>query len=77
MVCKIILSVIVIWPYGLLQSKADYPLFTKFPWNTYNAISIYVDDMILVGNDERVIKKVMSKHIGENTFMGLEKARSA
>lgn len=40
------------------QSKADYSLFTKSQGNSFTAILIYVDDILLTGNDLHEIKKL-------------------
>lgn len=37
--------------FGYTQSKADYTLFTRVCRNSFTALLIYVDDVILAGND--------------------------
>ena len=37
------------------QSRADNSLFTKFSGNSFTIVLIYVDEMIIVGNDENAI----------------------
>ena len=36
---------------GYVQSKADYSLFTKKQGKSFNALLIYVDDILISGND--------------------------
>lgn len=71
---------------GFEQSKADYSLFTKVCGNSFTAILLYVDDMIIAGNDEEMIvdiKKFLNnnfriKDLGPlKFFLGIEVARSA
>ena len=44
--------------FGYCQSNADHTLFLKKNGNSITALIIYVDDMILTGNDEVEINLV-------------------
>ncbi|CAL2277125.1 unnamed protein product [Prunus armeniaca] len=70
---------------GFKQSRADYSLFTQVHGSSLTIILLYVDDMIITGNDEDVICKL--KHFLGNQFrikdlgplkyfLGVEVARS-
>ncbi|XP_034679699.1 uncharacterized mitochondrial protein AtMg00810-like [Vitis riparia] len=70
---------------GSHQSRADYSLFTKISGNSFTAVLIYVDDMIIIGNDESVIAalkeslhtKFRIKDLGQlRYFLGIEVAPS-
>lgn len=70
---------------GYVQSKADYSLFTKKDSTSFTAILVYVDDLVLAGNDLTEIHAIKSlldrkfsiKDIGElKYFLGFEVARS-
>jgi len=70
---------------GYIQSKANYSLFTKSQGKKFIAILIYVDDILLIGNDLHEIKLLKShmlkhfliKDLGElKYFMGIEFSRS-
>ncbi|KAJ3699335.1 hypothetical protein LUZ61_003040 [Rhynchospora tenuis] len=72
--------------YGFVQSKADYSLFTYHKGKVFMAILIYVDDLVIAGNDGEAIcdfKKYMStvfhmKDLGTlKYFLGIEIARGA
>ena len=67
------------------QLMADYSLFTKIRGNFFIAILLYVDDMIITRNDEKMIsdlKWFLSSHFRLNdlwhlkSFLGVEVARS-
>ena len=72
---------------GFMQSQADFSLFTKRkPDGSFTALLIYVDDMLLTGNDQDEIKSVKRtlddlfriKDLGQlKYFLGLEVARSS
>ncbi|KAJ3699854.1 hypothetical protein LUZ61_003559 [Rhynchospora tenuis] len=71
--------------YGFIQSKADYSLFTCRKGDAFIAILIYVDDLVVAGNDSGAIqnfKRYMSevfhmKDLGVlKYFLGIEIARS-
>ncbi|XP_031279030.1 uncharacterized protein LOC116137478 [Pistacia vera] len=70
---------------GFTQSKHDYFLFTWHKGTTVIALIIYVDDILITGNDEssiRTLKEHLNKHfrikdLGEpKYFLGIEIARS-
>ncbi|CAN1266026.1 Retrovirus-related Pol polyprotein from transposon TNT 1-94 [Linum perenne] len=71
---------------GFSQSKADYSLFTKNQNGLFLAVLVYVDDIIMTGNDDQGIQNLKTqlhekftiKDIGElKFFLGLEIARSS
>lgn len=41
---------------GFVQSKMDYSLFLRRHGNSFTAAAIYVDDVVLTGNDEASIQ---------------------
>lgn len=50
---------------GYVQSKADYSLFTKKQGKSFTALLIYVDDILITGNDSASIvalKKFLHSH---------------
>ena len=68
------------------QSNADYYLFTKQTSTTLTAVLVYVDDMVITGDDQQEIlklKKQLSsefhmKDLGElRFFLGLKIVRTA
>nr|XP_034900315.1 uncharacterized protein LOC118038130 [Populus alba] len=72
--------------FGFTQSKADYSLFTKVDNNSFTALLIYVDDIIVAGNCSSSITSLKSflhqqfkiKELGcLRYFLGLEVARSS
>ncbi|CAJ2632157.1 unnamed protein product [Trifolium pratense] len=71
--------------FGYLQSSSDFSLFTKFNDSSFTALLVYVDDIVLAGNDISEIKNVKSflndrfkiKDLGPlRYFLGLEVARN-
>jgi len=44
--------------FGFVQSKADYSLFTKQVQDRFTAVLVYVDDMVIAGNDQQEILKL-------------------
>ncbi|KAM2555190.1 hypothetical protein TB2_019236 [Malus domestica] len=71
---------------GYQQSKADYSLFTKVRDHSFTTVLIYVDDMIITGNDEEAIRDLKLflhthfriKDLGPlKYFLGVEVARSS
>ncbi len=47
---------------GFHQSRASYSLFTKISDNSFTAILIYVDDMIITSNDDNAIAALKECH---------------
>ncbi|GJR34325.1 ribonuclease H-like domain-containing protein [Tanacetum coccineum] len=43
--------------HGFIQSKSDYSLFTKTDHNSFIVLLVYVDDIIITGNDIGKIEK--------------------
>ncbi|KAL3519892.1 hypothetical protein ACH5RR_018041 [Cinchona calisaya] len=70
---------------GFKQSRTEYSLFTKVRGNSFTAILLYVDDMIITGNNERMITNLKTflnrcfriKDLGPlKFFLGIEVVRS-
>ena len=71
--------------HGFKQSNSDHTLFLKHQRGKVTALIIYVDDMIITGNDEEEISK-LQEHLatefemkslgGLKYFLGIEVARS-
>ncbi|KAM1059197.1 hypothetical protein ACFX2B_023753 [Malus domestica] len=70
---------------GFQQSKADYSLFTRKSGNSFTALLIYVDDIVITGNDVSAINALKSflrdhfriKDLGDlKYFLGIEVSRS-
>ena len=70
---------------GYQQSKADYSLFTKARGTSFTAILIYVDDILLTGNDPQEAEQLKGfllnhfriKDLGNlRYFLGIEFSRS-
>lgn len=70
---------------GFTKSKADHCLFTKGRAENYIAIIVYVDDLLIIGQDEIGISKVKKvldeafrvRDLGQaRYFLGVEIARS-
>ena len=70
---------------GFVQSKADYSLFTFTKGSVFVALLVYVDDILLTGNDEPYITYLKGmldtrfklKDLGPvQYFLGIEVARS-
>lgn len=70
---------------GFSQSKADYSLFTLYQGSSFTVVLVYVDDIIITGNDptsitelKRFLKsKFHIKDLGKlKYFLGIEVARS-
>ena len=67
--------------HGFVQSKFDYSLFTKNSGSVFMILLVYVDDIVITGNDESEIKKFkeflnskfLIKDLGElKYFLGIE-----
>ena len=72
--------------FGFVQSKADYSLFTKHQNNSITLVLIYVDDLLICGNNEhhiQLLKDMLStsfhmKDLGIlRYFLGLEINRNS
>ncbi|CAN1189995.1 Retrovirus-related Pol polyprotein from transposon TNT 1-94 [Linum perenne] len=72
--------------YGFTQSVSDYSLFTKKTEKGIVTMLVYVDDLIIAGDDELIIQEVKQflakefkvRDLGKlKYFLGLEIARSA
>ena len=71
--------------HGFKQSHSDHTLFLKHQQGKVTALMIYVDDMIITGNDEKEISR-LQEHLatefemknlgGLKYFLGIEVARS-
>lgn len=70
---------------GYTQSKANYSLFTRHHGESFIAVLIYVDDIVITGNDLVAIaalKRILHsqfriKDLGDlKFFLGIEVARS-
>ena len=44
--------------FGYEQSRADYSLFTKQTTNSFTAVLVYVDDMMITGDDQQEMLKL-------------------
>jgi hypothetical protein len=71
--------------YGFKQSQADHTLFLKCDKGKLTALIVYVDDMVVTGNDEEGIRRLRDylakefemKDLGAlRYFLGIEVARS-
>jgi hypothetical protein len=51
---------------SFLQSKADYSMLTHKCGQSFTVILLYIDDMILIGNDDAAIRDL--KHFLGNYF---------
>ncbi|XP_038698058.1 uncharacterized mitochondrial protein AtMg00810-like [Tripterygium wilfordii] len=70
---------------GFIQSKNDYSLFTRKDANSFTALLIYVDDILLTGNNIEAINSIKAflhtrfriKDLGDlKYFLGIEVSRS-
>ena len=73
-------------PFGFFQSKANYSLFVKKDGKVLLPVLVYVDDMIIIGNDTQAIAQVKTylsaqfhmKDLGAlKYFLGLEVMRTS
>lgn len=69
---------------GYIQSKSDYSLFTNHTSNKRTVILVYVDDLLIAGNDPSMITKAFlsskfhMKDLGPlRYFLGIEVDRSS
>ena len=72
--------------FGFTQSKADYSLFTKHSGDTFLALLVYVDDVIVASNSPASVSDFITflhsqfklKDLGSlRYFLGIEVARTA
>ncbi|CAL8132110.1 unnamed protein product [Prunus armeniaca] len=70
---------------GYIQSKADYSLFTCKRGKSFTALLIYVDDILITGNDMAAINSLKQflhtrfriKDLGDlKLFLGIDVSRS-
>ena len=70
---------------GFTQSTLDHSLFTKRSGESFLALLVYVDDIVIADNDYKTIEKLKTfldnqfklKDLGQlKYFLGLEVARS-
>ena len=75
----------VLLDFGFAQSKADYSLFTKTTSTGFTSILVYVDDLIIAGDDLHEIESIKKlfddrfriKDLGKlKFFLGVEMAHS-
>ena len=75
----------IILKYGFKQSKSDYSLFTKKVNQTFIALLVYVDDILIASNDVQAVEDLKTslnhdfklKDLGNlKYFLGLEVAKS-
>jgi hypothetical protein len=71
---------------GFIQSKSEYSLFTRLDGSSFLALLVYVDDIVLAGNDVEAIssftkllnQQFQLKDLGDlKFFLGLEIARNS
>ena len=70
---------------GFVQSKSDYSMFTHTQENSFTVLLVYVDDLLLTGNNPDCVnslKKVLDDKFGLKDlgslryFLGFEVART-
>ena len=70
---------------GFVQSKSDYSMITHTQENSFTVLLVYVDDLLLTGNNPDCVnslKKVLDDKFGLKDlgslryFLGLEVART-
>jgi len=75
----------ILWKHGFQQSNLDHTLFLKHRLGKVIALIVYVDDMIVIGDDAEEISKLqeqlttkfeMKNLRGLKYFLGVEVTRS-
>ena len=54
--------------YGFQQSNSDHTLFLKCRQGKITTLIMYVDDMIITGNDTEEVAKLAEKIVDRNWF---------
>jgi hypothetical protein len=55
----------ILWKYGFQQSNSDHTLFLKHRLGKVTALIVYVDDMIVTGDDAEEISKLQEQLVIE------------
>ena len=67
----------IILKYGFKQSKSDYSLFTKKVNQTFIALLVYVDDILIASNDVQAVEDLKTSLNQEFKLKDLEIGRAS